>query len=155
MARAAVGWRGVIAGRPFLRYLRPAMMTKAERLASWMEVAADQWVCAQSLNERASYGGALFWAFMTIKSLGQSVWLREHTNGLPPRRPRLGKLLAATSFHPTTEQLTLLADLDHWRKDTIEPDPEDPFRNRATAEYTRNFLLETNHLRETLLAHLA
>ena len=66
-----------------------------------------------------------------------------------------GQATAATSFQPTTEQLTLLADLDHWRKDTIEPDPEDPFRNRATAEYTHNFPLETNHLREALLAHLA
>lgn len=131
------------------------MITKAERLATWIEVAAEQWECSQQLYKSASYEGALFWAFMAIKSLGQSLWLQEHPNGLPPRRPRLGKLLAATSFCPTAEHLTLLADLDHWRDDMMEPNPEDQFRDRATAEYTRHYLIGVDRLRRVLLAHLS
>ncbi len=130
------------------------MLTKEQHIAYWIETAEDNWRSIQNMFSVGEYVPALFWAHLTIEKLSKAIWVQDNEGNTPPRIHNIIKLLNATSFVLTDEQVNLGGRLNTFQLEGRYPTYLQELRRVATKEYTHELLTAIADLRQCLLNKL-
>ena len=127
-------------------------MTKPEHIAYWLESAEENWQTVNAVRHISR--PMLVFTHWVLEKLSKALWVRQHTEDIPPISDNVAELLAETSFVLTPAQTTFVARLKAFHDDELEPDFENPrYRVRAT-ETPETLVAEAAQLRELLLGAL-
>jgi HEPN domain-containing protein len=130
------------------------MMSKADHISYWVDTADKNWRALHNMVQAGDNVEALFWAHLVIEKLSKALWVKDNEENMPPRSHNLDYLLARTSFSPTPEQTSVLAELNRFQLEGRYPDYVQTIYKITTNDFTRAFLVEITHLRQCLLDKL-
>lgn len=129
-------------------------MTTTEYTQHWLNAAAGDWEAVEALqadNPRTT----LVFAHWTLEKLSKALWVRAHSDALPPASDDVAELLSAAFIMLTPTQVELVGRVKAFHDDVVESDPERPAPQLKEHETPLSLLAEVKILRQQLLAKLS
>lgn len=125
-------------------------MTKQEKINYWIQSAENDWRVAGHLFEKGDYPYSLFFGHLTIEKLLKAVFVSK-SDEPPPFTHSLTYLAENTGLDSTPERLELLEAITDFNIRARYPDEKFAFYKKCTREFTENYLIQIEEIKEWLL----
>ena len=129
-------------------------MTKADRIAYWMNAADQNWQEVGAMFTAGTYVPCLFWAHLTIEKLAKALWVQDNVGDTPPFTHNIARLLVDTTLVLTPAQATFTQQLNTFQLEGRYESYTVNLRQQATQAFTQTVLHDATDLRQCLLNQL-
>ncbi len=117
-------------------------MTKADHIAYWIDIAADDWPPVQRMMAAGDYVQGLFFAHLVIEKLSKAHWVKDNAGDIPPRTHNIGRLWQATQLAPAPAQIALAALLNDYQLEGRYPDYLKKLKTQTTSTFATQLFIE-------------
>jgi len=127
------------------------MLTKEQHIDYWVGTAEKDWVSVDVLFKGKQYLQCLFWAHLTLEKLAKAVWVKNHTENIPPKIHDLILLLERSNVNLGEENMKFLHNYNAFQLSSRYPDYLNKIYKVCTKQFTEIQLDKVKEIRECLL----
>jgi len=126
-------------------------MTKQQYIDYWINTAEKDWVSVDVLLKGKQYLQCLFWAHLVLEKLAKAIWVKNHTENIPPRIHNLVLLLEQSNIDLGEENMKFLYKYNAFQLSTRYPDYISEIYKVCTKQFTKIQLEKVKEIRVCLL----
>ncbi|MCF6149113.1 MAG: HEPN domain-containing protein [Candidatus Kuenenia sp.] len=119
----------------------------------WLKSAAHDMEVAETLFQNQKYDWCLFIGHLVIEKVLKAFYVRDKKE-IPPKIHNLLRLAENTNLKLTEEQLTFLADINDFNRETRYPDLKFGFYQTCTKEFTERYFSKIKETYRWLLCQM-
>jgi HEPN domain-containing protein len=130
------------------------MMTKEQYIDYWIETSNNDWVTVEAMFVAGRYLHCLFWAHLVLEKLAKALWVKNHTENIPPKVHNIVWLIEEALVEITSEDKIFLEVFNRFQLSTRYPDYLRKIESICTKNLTIEQLDKVNEIRQCLLNKL-
>lgn len=129
-------------------------VTTQEHINYWLQSAAHDLKTAETLLAQKHFDWCLFLGHLVIEKVLKAFFVRDNPDQTPPFTHNLSVIAAHTRLKMSTEQETLLLELNQFNVRARYPDYELEFYRKCTLEFSRPYFERIEGLYQWLLQQI-